>query len=660
MTATRTLQNRPPAREESVRRRRRTTVHWADFLVPLSVLLWAVGLSRTHVPAVEPYGLMTSLPLIYYAGIALLIVSAVIELAHTHLSEWRLAAHAVALVVMLFATAPIVYPEGRYAWLYKTIGVVQYLNAHGATNDTIDIYQNWPGFFAVAAWFTKVAGVGSPLAYAKWAQVVFELAALPFLYLIYDALALPVRRRWVAVLLYMAANWIGQDYFSPQGLGTVLSLAIMALALRWLYATKPRREKRQHRRGRGRRRSVTAGDYPPASDSRAKSATHWWSFPAEHDVRWSIAVCATIIVIFYVLSMTHQLSPYMVTVQLGALAAAGLLRPRWLPILLGAVAIGYLLPHFEFVNSHFGLLKSIGDFFKNVRPPSQSTTPATSASERLIAECSEVLSVGIWCLALVGAWLRRRSGEPVAGLLLPAFSPILLIAALAYGNEGILRVYLFSLPWSAALAASALAPSPAVVLAKTKTYRARVRYRTRAQGSLRILAALSVAIGLFFPAFFGNDNYNVMPAEEVATMTAFQEHDVPGPIYFAINNGPFHDTSDYNDIVDLSVFGNKSLLGSRQITSDIATLILNQALRITSRDKPVYVVIAPSMVNYNRAYTVVPAGAFAVLEKSLADTPPWTLVLSKAGTVIYELPPNTLPVAGSSNPALKPRSQSGN
>ena len=67
----------------------------------------------------------------------------------------------------------------------------------------------------------------------------------------------------------------------------------------------------------------------------------------------------------------------------------------------------------------------------------------------------------MWCLAIAGAWLRRKSGRPVLALLLLAFSPFLMLVILAYGQEGVLRVYLFSLPWTAALAALALAPFPA-------------------------------------------------------------------------------------------------------------------------------------------------------------------------------------------------------
>jgi hypothetical protein len=208
-----------------------------DLLLPVSVAMWAFGIAQTRVTAFGPYGLglPPALPVVFYAGVALLVVSAVVELARDRPSGGRMSMHAVALVVMLYGIAPLVYSEGRYSWLYKTIGVVQYVNAHGHLNRYIDIYQNWPGFFAFAAWFGKVAGVASPLAYAKWTQLVVELVALPLLYLIYDALSLSVRQRWVAILLYFASNWIGQDYFSPQALGTLLSLGIMAMTMRWFY-----------------------------------------------------------------------------------------------------------------------------------------------------------------------------------------------------------------------------------------------------------------------------------------------------------------------------------------------------------------------------------------------------------------------------------------
>lgn len=419
----------------------RVRLRLADLLLPAGIGLWALGVSTTNATALGPYGLPPVLPTAFWAGVALIVVSAAVELGRDQPSGWRMSLHAVALAIVLYGTAPLVYSQGRYSWLYKTIGVVQYINANGQLNHNIDIYQNWPGFFALAAWFGKVAGVASPLAYAKWAQLVFELAALPLLYLAYDALSLSIRQRWLALLLYTGTNWIGQDYFSPQALGTVLSLGIMAIALRWFYVGNlPARDR-------------------PEGVLPANRADRTLFRPGASRARSPVIVFVALLLVYYVLSFEHELSPYILAVQFGALAAVGLLRPRWLPLVLFAIAVGYLLPRLSYVNSTYGLLASVGNFFSNASPPAFKGG-SISAGQRLIEHSQEVLSLGMWCLAIAGAWLRRRSGRTVLALVVLAFSPFVMLVLLAYGQEGILRVYLFSLPWTAALAALALAPFP--------------------------------------------------------------------------------------------------------------------------------------------------------------------------------------------------------
>jgi hypothetical protein len=595
------LPTRPTARG-------RAGVHVADLLLPASLALWALGVRRTNATVLGPYGLPMALPIVFYGGIALLVVSAGTELARRRPSQWRLAMHAVALVVMLYGTAPLVYSEGRYSWLYKTIGVVQYISAHGQLNRYIDIYQNWPGFFALAAWFDKIAGVASPLAYVKWAQLVFELAALPLLYLIYDALSLTVRQRWLAMLLYSASNWIAQDYFSPQALGTLLSLGIMAMALRWLYVGN---SSEGPRRGQ-------------ESVPEARGARRWRAMPPPR----TAALCATVVLVYFVLTFTHELSPYMLAVQLGALGAARLLRPWWVGIALAAIAVGYLLPRFAYVNSTYGLLGSVGNFFGNVAPPKFPV--AVAASEKLLGRCSEVLSAGLWGLAMVGVWLRRRSGQPVLGMVLLAFSPFVLLAAEAYGQEGILRVYLFSLPWIAALAASALVSKP--------------RGNHRAEpavgiGALRAPLALGLILTFFFPVFFGSDRFYVMPEPEVTAVTSFLQNARAGPVFCANTNAPLADTASYNLFPLKPIFGNFSIMGEAPVGADIASVLAANAPSYTNGSEPAYVMVTSSMIAYNQAYGATPSSSFSTLLSALAHSRAWKLVLNRAGTVIYELPP---------------------
>lgn len=626
-TYTRSETRMPP----SVPDARRRAFHVADLLLPVSLGLWVLGIRQTHVAVPGAYGLVTALPIVFYAGVALLIVSAGIELGRDYPSRWRMSLHAVGLVVVLYGTAPSVYSQGRYAWLYKTIGVVQYVNTHGQLNRYIDIYQNWPGFFALAAWFGKVAGVTSPLAYAKWAQLVFELAALPFLYLIYQALSLTDRQRWVGVLLYSASNWIGQDYFSPQALGTLLSLGIMAITIHWLYLGNLSRSRRREPPANG------AGGDQSSSPQRSLA-----------DPKRRSLACLVIMLLYFVLTFTHELSPYILLVQLAALTVARLLRPRWLPIALAAIAVGYLLPRFAFVNSHYGLLNSFGDFFRNAAPPS-SNAGAAPSSERLIERCAEALSLGMWGLALIGAWLHRRSQRAVVGLTILTFSPLILLGVQAYGNEGILRAYLFSLPWAAALAALAVAPLSAA--ARSGAHRAIVARRIAPQrlnqlrSRLRAPLAVGVAVALFIPAFFGDDSFNTMSQSEVATIASFFQKASPGPVYCAISNAPTADNARYNLYPLLTIFGGSGIIGSRRVTPDIANVIANEALRLTHDSQPAYVLVTPSMIAYSQAYGVTPPTSFTILRNALAHSRAWKLVADRSGTVIYELSPNTPPNA---------------
>ena len=339
--------------------RRRALPHVSDGLLPLSVVLWALGVARTNTSRLGGYGLPAVLPIIFYLGVALLVISVAFELARPVLTPARMALHAVALVVMLYGTAPLVYQQSRYPWVYKTVGVIQYVSVHGQLDRQIDIYQNWPGFFALAAWFDKVAGVSSPLVYAKWAQLFFELAALPLLYLAYRTLALPARQRWIALFIYSGSNWIGQDYLSPQAMGTLLSITIIAIALRYMYVETGR----------------------PAAEV--------WRLAREPDERRFAVTRRTfgpflvMAGLYLVIVISHQISPYIVVVQLGILAVAGLLRPRWVPVALLAIALAYLLPRFDFVETHFGILSSIGQFLRNIRPPGSTrrrrSRPARSA-----------------------------------------------------------------------------------------------------------------------------------------------------------------------------------------------------------------------------------------------------------------------------------------
>jgi hypothetical protein len=360
------------------------------------------------------------------------------------------------------------------------------------------------------------------------------------------------------------------------------------------------------------------------------------------------AFCAAILLLFFVMSFTHELSPYIILVQLALLAGGRMLRPRWLPAALLAVAIGYLLPRFSFVSSHYGVLNSIGSFFSNVAPPSASVSGAympVPSDQILIQRCAEGLSVIMWLLALAGAWRRRRSGRTMLALVVLTFSPALVLVAQAYGNEGVLRVYLFSLPWAAALAASAIEPVTGLgarVLSRLRAVsRIRLARSRPVLGWLHVPVVLGVVLGMFFVAFFGDDAFDVMPGTEVNTLLAFQQHARLGPVYCATGNAALLDTAKYNRFQLITIFG--SLDGTpvvSQATPNIANVLARNSTIYTGGRQPAYVVVAPSMIAYSKTYNEVPAQNFSILLASLAHSSKWKLVVNNGhGTIIYELPP---------------------
>lgn len=576
-------------------------------LLPLGLILWGVGVAETNTGSLGLYGLPPVLPLVFYAGVAVLIVSAGIEFSRSRLSEVRLALHAVALVVILYGTAPLVYKEGRYAWLYKTIGVVQYVSAHGSLDPSIDIYQHWPGFFAAAAWFDNVAGAGSPLDYAKWAQLAFELAAIPLLYTIYDAVGLPVWHRWLAIMLYAASNWIAQDYFSPQGMSVLLSLGVLAVAARWMLVLSP--DGRQ-------RRGIVGSSYGQAREAGLRDKLSGL-------MRSSVPFLIILIFLFFVLTATHELSPYIITIQIASLAITGLARPRLIALAMTAIAVGYLLPNFSYVNSHYGLLSSVGSFFSNVQPPVEETGPIPE-SHRVIEDCTIALSGGIWLLALAGAWLRRKSRRMVLALLLLTFTPVLVLVLGAYGNEGVLRVYLFSLPWAVALAACALAPlrGPAEI---------------SGHGALRAVVPLTLALALFFPSFFGNDGSNVMTPSEVNTDLSFLESAKPGPVLGVIGNAPGSDTANYNEFPAGAILDVGGIVGPTNHAVPDLPALLARTMNDDFPGLPIYILMTPSMSAYNKAYGITSPGSITSLLAALKKSPYWTLVASNDGTEIYQM-----------------------
>lgn len=600
----------------------------SDLLAAASIVLYGLSIHVVPVSKIGQYGLIPALPINVLIAVGLLVVASALALAARTLVVARLTGYLVILIFFLYGTAALVYREGRYNWLYKTVGVVQYINAHGSLNRFIDIYQNWPGFFALAAWFDKVAGISNPLAYAKWAQFAFELVTISVVSFALKAFPITDRERWTALFLYIAANWVGQDYFSPQALGVVLSLGAIGIALHALVRTgRPNAVGRfaqrltdrvplvrRLRRGGHRAGSAVPGEVAAGTSQPGAART--------------VGVLIALFLVYFVLVFVHELSPYLVLAELGVLALVGSLRPSWTILGLAAIAVGYLVPRFTFVNQHYGLLASLGSFFSNVRPAAAGYLGAIAPGIHTSFFAAEALSVGMWALAAVGAWFRWHSGRSTLVLVVLTVAPILVIIGQTYGQTAILRVYLFSLPWVSALCASAVW----YLCSRVPWIRA-----------LQLTALLACIVTLFATAFYGADQLYVMPAGEVEAMQHFYAEALPGPVYSLNLNFPGLVTSNYNYFPENYLTGPYGVMNISAIRRDSGQLVAHALRRAgATRGHPAYVVLATTERVYGVNQGVMGPKTYTYLMRSLlSDHRQWRTVTRQHGVLIEELAPFT-------------------
>jgi hypothetical protein len=250
---------------------------------------------------------------------------------------------------------------------------------------------------------------------------------------------------------------------------------------------------------------------------------------------------------------------------------------------------------------------------------------------RITALGSPALILGLWALAALGAVRRIRAGRPALLLVLLAASPAVLAVGQNYGGEAIFRIYLFSLPWTVALAAGALGRRP------------RARGRDWGWGAPAVVA-LSVVIVLFMSAFYGSvELYRVRPGA-VAANQYFYDHARPGSVLGLVSlNVPSRVSGRYDEFMSGSTPPALStveafrhhLLGEADLPA-LSALYREHAGR-TAGD--VYLSLSTDQQVYVEVLGLMPDGALAGLDRALAASVEWEVFYTNADAVIYRLLP---------------------
>lgn len=115
---------------------RRNWLHtlWPLLVIGCVLLLWAVSFQNIDFSNMNDLGLVSVLPPTFFIAFLLLVVSFSFLVNRQQTQFWVLILHIVVLVFMLHGTPAVVYETLRYAWSWKHVGIVDYIQRYGSVD----------------------------------------------------------------------------------------------------------------------------------------------------------------------------------------------------------------------------------------------------------------------------------------------------------------------------------------------------------------------------------------------------------------------------------------------------------------------------------------------------------------------------------------------
>lgn len=585
---------------------RRALAAWP--LVPLAVALalWGYAVRHTDVSALDDFGLVTALHPAFWAGLAVLTAGFWLTVRDPRRAGGWPAAYVLGLLVMERATQAVLYPTPLYAWAWKHDGVVDHLLTAGGLQTAAEVgdmavYDQWPGFFAAQAALVRLLGVDSAAMYMAWWPLASSLMLLLPLLLIYRTFTEDRRLIWTGVWLFFVANWVGQDYFSPQSVAFALHLGVLAVVLR-----------RYGRSGGARRRGQAV---------------------------WT----AVIVVMVTAIVISHQLTPGMLVVSLLALCL--LRRHRdWVPAVTTVVIFlaWCLTAALPFLSAAMpDMIRSVGDVGGNVTTGYGTTPTGTGAVATSWA--ARLLSGSVLLLAVAGIWRQRVLRHRAMPLLLIAAAPLPMLVASSYGSEMIFRVLMFMLPGAAFFAAAALLPKVRTLAAEASPAPPGPAGPARGSAVRRGLAAWVAPVVLvagtlaFVPSYSGKDRINYFPPQEVALVRQLFDEAPEGSLVVAANRNYPLAYASYGEIDHYWFLDDERSHVDRIVADPAGTLAEDMA----GVDGPgrAYLLFSQGQLANSTMNGQLTEAQLTGIEQSVAASPRFRRVAGNSAGTVYELRP---------------------
>nr|WSY50040.1 glycosyltransferase [Streptomyces sp. NBC_00886] len=565
------------------RLRRPTARQWAArAALPAALVLWLLSLRHVNLRGMHDYGLLQVLPALFWVALGLLALGFCLSMTDRRTGTGWFAGYVLGLIAVLHATPTLLYPTLRYGWAWKHVAVVDAVlrnGGHVPNADKLSIYNQWPGFFQLNAFFLKATGLESSLAYAAWAPPFFNALLLAPLLLLYRTATGDRRLVWGAAWIYYSCSWVGQDYFAPQAFALLLFVTLIALVMGQL----------------------------PGARSRGPAPTGW-----------PVGRLVLVLVIAAVIVSSHPLTPLMLISALVALSIPRRNRRVVLPVLAGAVL---MTAAWDTTIARPYVAANLNGFVAALVQPETNVVSGLAAlgtaapGQVLVSWVDRALSAAVFVLAAI-AFVRRRSVRRT-GFPLLVLAPLPLLVSNAYGGEMIFRSYLFALPAAAFLIAVLI-------------FRWGRRPRLRTVASYPLL--LAMLGGLVF-GYYGKEAAVYFTKDEVAAVHFVNATAPPGSLIVSLTSAAPGLFMHYDEHLRVEL-DQQVLQDRRRLIRDPAAGLEPFVHGATAR-VPAYIILNRAQAAETYLNGTLPADTMQRLESAMARTPGFVPVYRNRDAVVY-------------------------
>lgn len=459
-----------------------------------AALMWALSIRRVDPTEMTDIGLVSALSTWTFVALAIHTAGFMTALFWARLSTPVLFLQTVSWIFMLHGFNALIAVEPVFEVAWRHAGIADYVLANRTVDPNLDAYFSWPGFFSLSALVTQIADLSGPVALIRWAPPFFNLLYLAPLAYLFRSVADNPRVLWLGLWLFYTANWISQDYLSPQAFAYFAYLLILAILLDWFVSRQASLRLLNTRLLRLLPGSQSAG---------AAEVPNTWIRPPRKP-SYRLGAMVLLIGSFAAIVPSHQLTPFAVLAAVTLLVITRQLPRPGLAVLMGVMlatwigymTINYLSGHFS---SAFNLIGPGESATVNVQGRLQGTP-----EHLIVVRVRVAMALLLWVLAVSGAIRSAYRFHNWVALAVLFAAPFPLLVLQPYGGEMLLRVYLLALPISALFAAGLLAPANAT--------------RTPVGGPARPALVAVLCLGLvagFLVARYGNQTIDMFTSEEI-------------------------------------------------------------------------------------------------------------------------------------------------